>query len=264
MLKEGDYSFQSCYTGGDILSEFPFFGRFDNQWEGDQSNVLTMQLHISDVYNNKEGVIPLNDDTWSTHPAPDDWFAAMQKLRGNYASAVLLIHPNREWKMTLQKKLIDRLDLNEVGLYNFEDYGDFWLSRLNNDFTYHYDESDGLLTITTDTEMMKKAKLTYSVEVKDADLQKVVVKNPDGSLSYDADLKPLTDNRYLVIPRDCGYNYGSYVDEVVSDSSSEVYGIFDLNGRLIGCNKDFAESISNLSKGIYIIKEGKKTRKLKI
>lgn len=264
MLKEGDYSFQSCYTGGDILSEFPFFGRFDNQWEGDQSNVLTMQLHISDVYNNKEGVIPLNDETWNTHSAPDDWFAAMQKLRGNYASAVLLIHPNREWKMTLQKKLIDRLDLSEVGLYNFEDYGDFWLSRLNNDFTYQYDESDGLLTITTDTEMMKKAKLTYSVEVIDADLQKVVVKNPDGSLSYDADLKQLTDTRYLVIPRDCGYNNGSYVDEVVSDSSTGVYGIFDLNGRLIDCNKDFAESISNLSNGIYIIKEGKKTRKLKI
>lgn len=29
----------------------------------------------------------------------------------------------------MQKKHIDRLDLNEVGLYNFEDYGDFWLSR---------------------------------------------------------------------------------------------------------------------------------------
>ncbi len=37
MLETGDYAFQSCYTGGDILSEFPFFGHFDNGWEKDQS-----------------------------------------------------------------------------------------------------------------------------------------------------------------------------------------------------------------------------------
>ncbi|MDE6379141.1 MAG: hypothetical protein K2L11_01610, partial [Muribaculaceae bacterium] len=60
MLETGEYEFQSCYTGGDLLSEFPFFGRFDNTWEKDQSKVLTMQLHISDVYNNKEGQEPLN------------------------------------------------------------------------------------------------------------------------------------------------------------------------------------------------------------
>ncbi|MDE5812781.1 MAG: hypothetical protein K2H72_00705, partial [Muribaculaceae bacterium] len=32
MLETGDYEFQSCYTAGDILSEFPFFGRYDNTW----------------------------------------------------------------------------------------------------------------------------------------------------------------------------------------------------------------------------------------
>ncbi|MDE7097034.1 MAG: hypothetical protein K2O47_06040, partial [Muribaculaceae bacterium] len=149
MLEEGDYSFQSCYTGGDLLSEFPFFGRYNNDWNQDHTKVLTMPLHISDVYNNKANEEPLNNDTWENHRAPEDWKNAMQKLRGNYASAILLIHPNREWKMILQKKLIDSLDLSEVGLYNFEDYGDFWISRLNNKFSYYYNEEDGQLTIVT-------------------------------------------------------------------------------------------------------------------
>ncbi|MDE5841066.1 MAG: hypothetical protein K2H49_09120, partial [Muribaculaceae bacterium] len=47
MLEEGNYSFQSCYTGGDLLSEFPFFGRHNNDWNQEKTRVLTMQLHIS-------------------------------------------------------------------------------------------------------------------------------------------------------------------------------------------------------------------------
>lgn len=264
MLKEGDYSFQSCYTGGDILSEFPFFGRYDNQWEGEQSNVLTMQLHISDVYNNKEGLIPLNDDTWNTHPAPDDWFKAMQKLRGNYASAVLLIHPNREWKMTLQKRLIDQLDLNEVGLYNFEDYGDFWLSRLCNEFSYEYDRAGGVLSITTDTQSMIDNKLTYAVEVYEGNLEKAVVKNADGSQTFETELKQLSDQRYLVIPKDCGYNQSTSVDEILSDNAHGLDGVYDLNGKVVsnGCN--VSEIVRNLPKGIYVVKKGKETNKLKI
>lgn len=264
MLKEGEYSFQSCYTGGDLLSEFPFFGRFDNQWEGEQSDVLTMQLHISDVYNNKEGVIPLNDDTWNTHPAPDDWYKAMEKLRGNYASAVLLIHPNREWKMTLQKRLIDQLDLNEVGLYNFEDYGDFWLSRLSNDFSYDYDASNGILTITTDTHSMIGNKLTYAVEVYDDGFEKAVVKDADDKQIFETDLKQLSDRRYLVIPKDCGYNTGTNVDEIASRDPYISDGIYDINGRIVSNGRNVSEIVKNLPKGIYIVKEGKQTKKLKI
>ncbi|MDE6638004.1 MAG: hypothetical protein K2K32_07200, partial [Muribaculaceae bacterium] len=200
MLEEGNYNFQSCYTGGDILSEFPFFGRFNNDWTGDQSNVLTMQLHISDVYNNKEGQEPLNNDTWDHHNCVNDWESAMQKLRGNYASAILLIHPNRDWKMTLQKRLVERLDLSEVGMYNFEDYGDFWISRLNNKYTYNFNEADGQLTIITDDiSDLKKNLMTYCVEISDQPVTSVVISNGDGTEVYDAKIKKLTDTRYLAL-----------------------------------------------------------------
>ncbi len=174
MLQAGEYAFQSCYTGGDILSEFPFFGRLRNEWDGELSDVLTLQLHISDVYNNKEGVEPLNDDTWNTHSAPDDWFEAMRRrLRGNYASAILLVHPNREWKMTLQKRLIDRLDRNEVALYNFEEYGDFWLARHSARYSCRFEKETGSLVIHTDIDSLFRSKMTFAVELGDVPVESV-------------------------------------------------------------------------------------------
>lgn len=260
MLEEGDYNFQSCYTGGDLLSEFPFFGRFDNDWSKDQSKVLTMPLHISDVYNNKG--FPLNDDTWSTHRATDDWKSAMRKLRGNYASAILLIHPNREWKMTLQKILVESLDLNEVGLYNFEDYGDFWLSRLKTDYTYSFDEASGVFTITTDTEAVRESKMTFAVENYGKNITQIVVSNPDGSKIYGTKVKNLSDNRYLV-----STNFSDIILGVkeISYNDPAINALYDLNGHTIISGEDIDDNyLSRLPKGIYILKQASGTKKIKI
>ncbi len=263
MLEEGNYNFQSCYTGGDILSEFPFFGRYDNDWGKDQSKVLTIQLHISDVYNNKEGQEALNNDTWDHHNCVNDWESAMQKLRGNYASAVLLIHPNRDWKMTLQKRLVERLDLSEVGMYNFEDYGDFWISRLNNKYSYNYNDADGQLTITTDNlSDLKKHLMTYCVEISDTPVKSVVVSNEDGSEAYYAKIKKLTETRYMAIP-----DFSSPVTSAVEGVEGVVANctsVYDINGRLIVSGSADEEIIRNLPKGIYIIKDFNKTRKVRI
>ncbi|MDE5870940.1 MAG: hypothetical protein K2H22_03195, partial [Muribaculaceae bacterium] len=265
MLETGDYTFQSCYTGGDLLSEFPFFGRYDNSWEKEQSKVLTMPLHISDVYNNKDGE-PLNNDTWSTHRAPDEWESAMDKLRGNYASAILLIHPNREWKMTLQKKLIDRLDLSEVGLYNFEEYGDFWLSRLKCDYSYSFDEKEGILTIFTDTEELKRSRQTFAIEINGQSVKSVIISDTDSDETCQAELKKLTDTRYLAIPElsvsDMNVGQIEGTDHVGSVSAKSL--VYDINGRLVRALNDRNEMISDLPKGIYIIKGEIPARKIKI
>ncbi|MDE6548480.1 MAG: hypothetical protein K2L22_05745 [Muribaculaceae bacterium] len=263
MLEEGKYSFQSCYTGGDLLSEFPFFGRYNNNWSDDLSNVLTMQLHISDVYNNKDGE-PLNNDTWETHRAPDEWESAMQKLRGNYASAILLIHPNREWKMILQKRLVDRLDPSEVGMYNFEDYGDFWISRLKNRYSYVYNEEDRQLTIyTEDIADAKKNLLTYAVEITDKPVNNVVVSNYDATEAYNANLKKLSDTRYLATP-DYDNPLGAYVGQLKFDDKGEYTALYDVNGNLISTDPSDTDTLSNLPKGIYILKGLNYSKKIRI
>lgn len=261
MLEEGEYAFQSCYTGGDLLSEFPFFGRIENKWEGELSDVLTMQLHISDVYNNKEGVPPLNDDSWDSHPAPDDWYAAMQKLRGNYASAVLLIHPNREWKMTLQQRLVDMLDTAEVGLYNFEDYGDFWLDRLNTDYSYSFDNDSRTLTVVADTALMLRSRLTFAVEVNGAVPEKVVIAGPDGEDVMEAELRQISGSRYLVIP--VCYDYGKIEAVGMTEASPDGgQGIYDVSGRRVGSGDGLSSLPDSLPKGVYIVRDKDSSRKI--
>lgn len=260
MLEAGDYSFQSCYTAGDLLSEFPFFGRSNNDWETDLSKVLTIPLHISDVYNEKSGY-PLNNDTWDTHKAPDDWEKAMQKLRGNYASAILLIHPNREWKMILQKRLVERLDRSEVGMYNFEDYGDFWISRLNNKFTYSYNEDNGELTIISDDlDDMKKNLLTYAIEISDKPVNSVVISNSDATETYDAKLKKLSDTRFLAVPE---YDDLEGVPtRQIENGENDFSSVYDVNGNLIMTRIPEADTLSSLPKGLYIIKGMTSSKKI--
>lgn len=57
---------------------------------------------------------------------------------GEHAPTVLLIHPNRDWKMFAMRQLIESMDREKVGLYNFEAYGDFWLAREKMSFDYTY------------------------------------------------------------------------------------------------------------------------------
>lgn len=260
MLKEGEYAFQSCYTGGDLLSEFPFFGRYGNDWGGDQSETLTIPLHISDVYNNKGGE-PLNNDTWETHPAVDEWESAMRKLRGNYASAILLVHPNRDWKMILQKRLTERLDPEETGVYNFEDYGDFWLSRLNCEYKYNFDKDTGVLTITTDIPALEKDLQTFAFETQGPyEVKSVTILSPEGDASVAAGIKKLSENRWLVIPE---FEKGPGSVGHVSSPGKRCQEIYDLKGNLVKMNQDSdALNIQKLPKGIYVLKESGRVRKV--
>ena len=125
------YTFSSCYASCNVLSQFPFHERMENDWTGAQG-VLQIPLHISDVIN----AHPMTDTAWNH--APDIWLKVLEKLQRNYAPTVLLIHPNRDWKMFAMRQLIESMDREKVGLYNFEAYGDFWLAREKMSFDYTY------------------------------------------------------------------------------------------------------------------------------
>jgi len=216
VMEMGNYDFASCYTAGDLLSQFPFFGRIDNNWEGEQSNVLQMPIHMSDVYKNKDGNESITDDNWNTHPAVSHWSEAMRKLRGNYASAILLIHPNREWKMTIQKRLIDGLDPAEVGLYNFEAYGDFWKKRITTDFQYCYDADSKELVVVTDLSAVDEQKLTFAVDC-DMPVEKATICNAGFSDLRKCELRPIALKRYLLIPA----NFSTGIEDISAGNDNK-------------------------------------------
>lgn len=134
--KIAGYSFSSCYTAAPVQSQFPFIQRMENDWQGDPTGTLQMPIHFSDVYSSES----MDENNYLQKV--DGWIEIMGKLKNNYSPAILLIHPNREWKMLAQKKLIDNVDLAECGLYNFVDYGDFWLRRTNFNFSTCYSAAE--------------------------------------------------------------------------------------------------------------------------
>ena len=136
------YQFSSCYTAPTLHAQFPVPQRMDNDWAGDITGVLQIPLHFSDVYSGDEG---MDENNWTEKPA--QWFDIFKKLQNNYASSVILIHPNREWKMLAEKMLVDMMDLRDCGLYNFEDYGHFWNSRRDFHFDTFFDPSTGNVTL---------------------------------------------------------------------------------------------------------------------
>ncbi|MCM1355607.1 MAG: hypothetical protein NC212_04275 [Staphylococcus sp.] len=139
--KIADYEFSSCYAAPDLLSQFPFIQRMNNNWEGEPTGTLQIPLHFSDVFSSDK----MTEENWAEKPAV--WLRLFDKLKGNYASSVILIHPNREWKMLAEKMLVESLDLGECSLFNFEDYGDFWINRRDFSFTVHHSPADGKVTV---------------------------------------------------------------------------------------------------------------------
>lgn len=266
----GEYDFASTYTAGDLLSEFPFFARTRNDWGGRTTDVLQIPLHISDVYSGS-GKPALNDDTWETHPCVDQWESAMRRLHGNYASAVLLIHPNREWKMILQRRLTDRLDLSEVGCYNFEEYGDFWKARLTADCLTSYDPQTNTVTIVSDPATVKKHKITFAIEAKKMPAS-VVVTDSDGDNALSCTVRELAPGRYLAIP-DGKTGLPGYVNDM-TDATDDMSSALTMtgegllvaeNGELTVCGIDGVTvmkrrisdapalvDMSGLSSGLYI------------
>jgi len=194
--QEAGYHFASCYGAGDVLSEFPFRERLGNDWSGEFNGVLQMPLHISDVISSS----PISADNWMEKPAM--WHAVQGKLQGNYAPAILLIHPNRKWKMEAEKLLVDMTDTNRVGLYNFEDFGDFWNRRRALQFDYSYDEERSLvkilLTEGESVEDLQHMAFAIDMDTDAASVSQVDVVDAAGNVVAKGTVKPISPHRLLV------------------------------------------------------------------
>lgn len=146
-----DYS--SCWTAAPLLSEFPFMERTGQVYHGDEA-VLEMPLHTSDV-TFPDGV-KIDDANYKERA--DIWLTVANKLRGNYAPCIMLIHPNRKWKMLAEKHFVDNLDRTRTGLYNFIDFGDFWTKRRTFTYSLSVNSSDGCVLLTVPASALSTAK----------------------------------------------------------------------------------------------------------
>lgn len=194
----GGYHFASCYTAHDMRSEFPFQERLGNVAEGSFNGVLEMPLHFSDVFNSK-GDEKMGAGNWQEKV--EIWKGIHKKLAANYAPGIVLIHPNRKWKMEAEKMLVDTYDHDRVGIYNFEAYGRFWNTRSATGFTYGFDASRNVITIRLDRELDDYGLLPFAIEGLSAgSLPAVHLTSPDNVVVAIGQLKPTAvTGRYICV-----------------------------------------------------------------
>ena len=186
------YAFSSCYASCNVLSQFPFHERMENDWAGAQG-VLQIPLHISDVIN----AHPMTDSAWNH--APDIWLKVLEKLQRNYAPTVLLIHPNRDWKMFAMRQLVEAMDREKVGLYNFEAYGDFWLAREEMVFDYTYLHDSKSIVVWVNEQIEEETACVFAVDVQSGVAVENAIFVDEKGLQSKLQIKKMQEGRYLLV-----------------------------------------------------------------
>lgn len=187
-----NYKFSSCYSASDVLSNYPFYVRMLNDWTGDLTDVLSLPLHISDVFKNES----MDETNWDSKI--EVWIPIYEKLKANHAACVLLIHPNRKWKMLAQKLFIERLNLSTEELCNFEEYGSFWVNRANFNFSYSYDiDSQSLALKASREDIEANSHLGLVIEAP-ITMKSVTLIDETGAV-HATTVKHTSTNQYIIM-----------------------------------------------------------------
>ena len=112
---------------------------------------------------------------------------------------------------------------------------------------------------------LSKSLMTFGVEITDREVNSVMIRDRKTSNLYPAQLKALTPTRYLAVPDFSGTELGAACinadKETLPLSESSVY---DINGRMVRQFPADFTALTDLPKGIYIIKCGATSRKIRI
>lgn len=193
VLEEAGYRYNSSMSSNNILHNFPYFEKQDRKTSGKVSTVLEIPMTLSDVFMDN----PIDENNYQEKA--EIWKTVFKQYANNYSSCVLLIHPNRSWKVTAQKMLVDGLPDGAI-VYDFKKYGEFWKNRLLLDFDYSYDNGS-LSIVIKDAELMKTNELGIvlehngnSVNVSLTDINGTAYNFSRTVLDTNRDVLQITDN----------------------------------------------------------------------
>lgn len=198
VLDSNNYTLNSTQSANDILSNFPYIAQNRPAVEYNPSNVLEIPMTISDV----NYVTPISSTNYLEFV--NRWYNITMRNARNYAPTVLLIHPNRRFKVAAQKALIEILP-DQVGIYNFGRFGKFWRNRMNTSFSVNI-VSENNLVIKVNSDDFFEMEPPVSFIIKDVESKKgfdkleIMIETPSGQ-SRKAYLNRVDDSLVMVHPR---------------------------------------------------------------
>ncbi len=119
------YRYDSSMSANDVLTNFPYRCRYDTSYHGTISNIFEIPMTISDAAMSAADTCPAIVANWSQ---------VIEQNAKNGAPTVLLIHPNRDYKLAAEQSLLDGLPAG-VTIIDMDSFGDFWRARENLKFT---------------------------------------------------------------------------------------------------------------------------------
>ncbi|MFQ5651503.1 MAG: T9SS type A sorting domain-containing protein [bacterium] len=139
VLDSVGYDYDSSRSANDVLTNFPYLLRQNNSFSGKTTNIYEIPNTISDVFMSD----PISADNYPSKVAI--WYDVILSNAANYAPTVLLIHPNRDFKLLAEEQLLNELP-QDILVVDMDTFGDFWRDRVA--FTYQSSLANDVLTIT--------------------------------------------------------------------------------------------------------------------
>ena len=139
VLDDLGYEYNSSISASDVLHNFPYQNKKGRSFSGDDSNVYELPVTISDVFHD----LPISN--LNVFHKANIWLDVTNKNHANGAPTVLLIHPNRSYKLEGMSYYLDELP-EEINLMEMEKFGDYWRAR--EVFQFESEVTGNELTIT--------------------------------------------------------------------------------------------------------------------
>lgn len=140
VLDSLDYLYNSSYSASDVLTHFPYQNITGRTFSGTRSNIYEVPVSVSDVFHDD----PINAGNYLEKA--DQWLEVLKKLDANNSPTVLLIHPNRTYKLAAQEYFISNLPVG-VRIAEMTAFADYWRARDVFDFETRLQDETLYITI---------------------------------------------------------------------------------------------------------------------
>ncbi|MEX1001661.1 MAG: T9SS type A sorting domain-containing protein [Crocinitomicaceae bacterium] len=167
-LEKMKYEFNSTNSANNVLSSFPHYAMKIRSFNSEESSILEIPMTISDVFSSD----PITPANYPQKVAV--WVDATQRYDENHSPVVLLIHPNRNYKLTALQDYLALTPQNQL-IYPFEKYGDYWRKRDSLQFATEL--NGNVLTVTIDDNLLTQEQ---SFVLDHNGLDSVIFKNQMG------------------------------------------------------------------------------------
>lgn len=173
VMDELGYLYNSSYSANEVLTNFPYQNKTGRSFRGTNSNIYELPVSISDVYHDN----PISEDNYIEKV--DFWLDIVSKIDANNASTVLLIHPNRKYKLLGQELFLASLP-NSIAIQEMGTFGDYWRDRETFNFTSQL--ADNKLSIIIPSQNLTINESISLIVAKGQNLNEIILKDETGSL----------------------------------------------------------------------------------